>query len=156
MLGHRVMTVEDYTGILRRRIWLIVVPAIVLSGAAYLVSLKLTKKYESRTTVLVEAQRVPSELVKSLETGDPGEKLASMKEQIMSKSRLQPIVERFGLFNDSDLSIDARVAELQKAILVIAVDPMAGTRVSALPGFRISVILSDPRLAQQVCAEVTS
>jgi len=156
MLGHRVMTMEDYTGILRRRLWLVVVPAIVLSGAAYLVSLKLPKKYTSTTTVLVEGQRVSTELVKSLETGDPNEKLASMKEQIMSNSRLQPIVERFGLFNDKDLTIDGRVAELQKVIVVAPIDQMAGTRPNSLPGFHISVTLSDPLLAQQVCGEITS
>jgi polysaccharide chain length determinant protein (PEP-CTERM system associated) len=156
MLGHRAMTMEDYTGILRRRVWLIVVPALVLCGAAYVVSLKLTKKYESKTTVLVDPQRVPSELVKSLETGDPAEKLNSMKELIMSNSRLQPIVERFGLFNDQDLSTEGRVAQLQKVISVAPVEPMQGTRASTLPGFRISVVLSDPRLAQQVCAEITS
>jgi polysaccharide chain length determinant protein (PEP-CTERM system associated) len=156
MLGHRVMTMQDYTGILRRRIWLIIVPAIVLSGAAYLVSLKLPKKYESKTTVLVEGQRVSSDLVKPLETGDPNEKLASMKEQIMSNSRLQPIVERFGLFNDRDLSIEERVTELQKVIGVDPFSQMAGTRSNSLPGFHITVTLSDPLLAQQVCGEITS
>src|SRR5579864_295700 len=156
MLGHRAMSMEDYTGILRRRIWLIVVPAIVLSVAAYLVSLKLTKKYESTTKVLVEGQRVSSDLVKNFDTEDPGEKLASLKEQIMSNSRLQPIVERFGLFNDKGLTIDARVAELQKVIVVAPIDQMPGTRPNTLPGFHISVTLSDPRLAQQVCADITS
>ena len=92
MLGHRMMSVEDYTSILRRHLWLIVLPAVVLCAAAYGVSTKLTKKYESRTTVLVQSQRVPSELVKQLEAGDPNERLNSMKEQIMSNSRLQPIV----------------------------------------------------------------
>jgi polysaccharide chain length determinant protein (PEP-CTERM system associated) len=156
MLGHRVMTMEDYTGILRRRLWLIIVPAIVLSGAAYFVSLKLPKKYESTTTVLVQGQRVSSDLVKNFETEDPNTKLASMKEQIMSNSRLQPIVERFGLFNEGNLSIDARVGKLQAAIGVVPIDQMAGTRPNSLPGFRISVVLSDPRLAQQVCGEITS
>ena len=156
MLGHRTMSVEDYTNILRRHMWLILVPAVVFCGAAYFVSLKLTKKYESRTTVLVESQRVPSELVKSLEVGDPNEKLNSMKEKIMSNPRLQPIVDRFGLFNEPNVSIDARIAELQKVILVVPVEPMAGTRSSTLPGFRISVTLSDPHLAQEVCSEITS
>ncbi len=156
MLGHRTMSVDDYIGILRRHIWVILVPAVVFCGAAYFVSLKLTKKYESRTTVLVQSQRVPSELVKQLETGDPNERLNSMKEQIMSNSRLQPIVERFGLFSEPNVSIDARIAELQKVIVVVPVDTMAGTRSSALPGFRISVTLSDPHLAQEVCSEITS
>jgi len=156
MLGHRPMTMEDYTSILRRRVWLIVVPAIVFCGAAYLVSLKLTKKYESKTTVLVEGQRVSSDLVKNFDTEDPGEKLASLKEQIMSNSRLQPIVERFGLFNDKDVTVDARVAELQKVIVVAPIEQMAGTRPNRLPGFHILVTLSDPHLAQQVCADITS
>jgi len=156
MLGHRMMSVEDYTSILKRHLWLILVPAVICCGAAYFVSLKLTKKYESRTTVLVESQRVPSELVKSLETGDPNERLSTMKEQIMSNSRLQPIVERFGLFYEPGASIDARIAELQKVIFVVPVEGMSGTRSSTLPGFRISVTLSDPHLAQQVCSEITS
>jgi polysaccharide chain length determinant protein (PEP-CTERM system associated) len=156
MLGHRVMSVEDYTSILRRHVWLIVVPAIALCGVAFGASQLLTKKYESKTTVLVQSQRVPSELVKSLEVGDPNEKLNSMKEQIMSNARLQPIVERFGLFNDPSLSIDARITELQKVIVVVPVEPMAGTRSSTLPGFRISVTLSDPHMAQEVCSEITS
>jgi polysaccharide chain length determinant protein (PEP-CTERM system associated) len=150
------MTMEDYTGILRRRLWLIVVPAVVLTGAAYFVSQKLPKKYESTTTVLVQGQRVSSDLVKSFETEDPNTKLASMKEQIMSNSRLQPIVERFGLFNEGNVSIDARVGRLQAAIGVVPIDQMAGTRPNSLPGFRISVVLSDPKLAQQVCGEITS
>lgn len=156
MLGHRAMSIEDYTSILRRRVWVIVIPAVVCCVAAYVVSLKLPKKYESRTTVLVEAQRVPSDLVKPLEVGDPNEKLNSMKEQIMSNSRLQPIVERFGLFYDPSLSIDARIQMLQKVIVVQPVDPMPGTRSSALPGFRISVTLDDAHMAQQVCSEITS
>jgi polysaccharide chain length determinant protein (PEP-CTERM system associated) len=156
MLGHRAMSIEDYTSILRRHVWLIITPAVILCGAAYLVSLKLPKKYESKTTVLVEAQRVPSDLVKPLEVGDPNEKLNSMKEKIMSNSRLQPIVERFGLFYEPNVSIDARIQELQKVILVQPVDPMPGTRSSSLPGFRISVTLSDAHLAQEVCGEITS
>ena len=156
MFGHRQLTTEDFTSILLRRVWLIVVPAVLVCIAAYLVSFKLTNKYESKTTVLVEAQRVPDELVKSLDTGDPNEKLASMKEQIMSNSRLQPIVERFGLFNDRGLSLDARVAELQAVIHVVAIEQMAETRAPGLPGFHISVTLSNPHLAQQVCSEITS
>jgi polysaccharide chain length determinant protein (PEP-CTERM system associated) len=156
MFGHREMKMEDYTSILRRRVWLIVLPAVILGLAAFGVSLKLPKKYESTTTVLVEAQRVSDTLVKSLETGDPNEKLVSMKEQIMSNSRLQPIVERFGLFGDTGSTIEGRVAELRKVIVVTPVEPFAQTRASALPGFRISVTLGEAHLAQQVCSEITS
>jgi polysaccharide chain length determinant protein (PEP-CTERM system associated) len=156
MLGHRTMTAEDYMSILRRRVWLVAVPTVCLCLAGYAVCLKLTKKYESTATILVEGQRVSDALVKNLETGDPNDKLSSMKARIMSNSTLQPIVERFGLFDTRGLSMDARVAELQAAIHEDPVEQMAQTHASSLPGFHISVTLSDPHLAQQVCSEITS
>jgi polysaccharide chain length determinant protein (PEP-CTERM system associated) len=156
MLGPRPMTPEDYLKILRRRIWVIVIPAVVVCAATYLVSLKIPNRYTSQTLVLVEGQRVPDSIVRTMVTGDLNARLASMQEQIMSRTRLQPIVERFGLFSDSRLPMEERVNNLAKAIVVTPVRPMAQTQTNELPGFYISVTLSDARLAQQVCTDVTS
>ena len=48
------------------------------------------------------------------------------------------------------------VAELQKAIEVTPILPMAETRASNLPGFYVNVTLSNARTAQQVCTTITS
>ncbi len=58
MFGHREMTLEDYTSILRRRKWLLIIPAVLMCAATYVVSLWIPNRYESTTTVLVEEQRV--------------------------------------------------------------------------------------------------
>ena len=52
--------------------------------------------------------------------------------------------------------MDDLVGRLQKAIEVSAVQPMAETQASSLPGFFVSVTLDNPRTAQQVCTAVTS
>jgi polysaccharide chain length determinant protein (PEP-CTERM system associated) len=154
MFGHRTMTMEDYTGILRRRKWLMIAPAIVLGLAAYLVSLKIPNRYESVTSVLIEEQRVSDAIVKPIVTGDSGQQLTTMRERILSRTRLQPIVERFGLFSNAGLPLEDRITKLHDAIKVTPTAAMEGTRANQLPGFSILVTLDDPRLAQQVCSEI--
>src|SRR5207253_2317157 len=104
-------------------IWVIVIPSVVVCAATYLVSLKIPNRYTSQTLVLVEGQRVPDSIVRTMVTGDLNARLASMQEQIMSRTRLQPIVERFGLFSDSHLPMEERVNNLAKAIVVTPVRP---------------------------------
>nr|HEV7954607.1 hypothetical protein [Candidatus Acidoferrales bacterium] len=154
MLGHRPMVTEDYTGILRRRKWLLIIPAVVLSVAAYLVSLRIPNRYESVTSVMIEEQRVSDSIVKPILNGDSSQKLTTMKERILSRTRLQPIVERFGLFSDKGLPLEERITMLHDSIKVTPTPAMEGTRANQLPGFSIQVTLNDPRLAQQVCSEI--
>ena len=156
MLGHRQMTMEDFTGIMRRHGLLLVVPAVLACVGTYMVSLKLPNRYESKTLVLVEGQRIPDTFVKSVISEDIGTRLSSMQEQILSRTRLEPIVDQYGLFNNQGLTPEDRVNQLVKAITLTPIETMATTRSSQLPGFSISVKLNDARQAQQVCAEITS
>jgi polysaccharide chain length determinant protein (PEP-CTERM system associated) len=81
-----------------------------------------------------------------------------MQEQILSRSRLEPIIERFGLYASMRKSstMDDLIVELRKSIQVTPVAPMQGTRDNNLPGFHIDVTLESPQLAQEVCTEVSS
>jgi polysaccharide chain length determinant protein (PEP-CTERM system associated) len=154
MLGHRDMTMEDYIGIARRRIWLLVVPPIVVCVGAYFVARIIPPRYSSTTQVLIQGQSVSPEIVPTIITGQLNERLASMKEQILSRTYLQPLLERFSLFNDSKLSLEARVQRLRDSIEVDPIRAMEDTRASQLPGFKITVTLGSGRLAQQVCSEI--
>ncbi|MBZ5515337.1 MAG: lipopolysaccharide biosynthesis protein [Acidobacteriia bacterium] len=158
MLGHRELNFEDYMAILRRRRWIILIPMVVAPLVTYLVSLTLSDRYTSRTLVLVEQQKVPDSVVKSVVTEDLAQRLASMEEQILSRTRLQPIIEKFGLFKEDagKLHMEDMVDRLRKSIEVTPIRPMTGTRSEELPGFYISFTAGNARLAQQVCAEITS
>jgi polysaccharide chain length determinant protein (PEP-CTERM system associated) len=154
MLGHRDMTMEDYVGIVRRRIWLLIVPPIALCIGAYFVSRIIPPRFASTTQVIVQAQSVSTEIVAPIITGQMNERLASMKEQILSRSHLQPLIERFSIFKDTKLSPEAKIQNLHDAIQVDPIHAMEDTRASQLPGFKITVTLGSARLAQQVCSEI--
>jgi len=158
MLGHRQLNLDDYLEILRRRWWVILIPALVGCVGAYLFSRTLANQYTSRTLVLVEEQAVPDTYVKSVVTGDIGQRLGTMQEQILSRTRLQPIIEKFGLFgNDKGrVAMEDLVDRLRKDISITPIQSLVSTKEGELPGFAIGFTANDPRLAQQVCAEITS
>jgi polysaccharide chain length determinant protein (PEP-CTERM system associated) len=152
MLGHRELTVQDYVNILKRRFWLILACALVLLGVGLAVCFIVPPQYVSQTLVIVEQQKVPENYVKPVVTEDLNARLASMKEQILSRSRLEPIIERFNLFAGNNATMDDRVDSTRKAILITPI--VSGA--NKMPGFYISFRAQNPRNAQQVCAEITS
>jgi polysaccharide chain length determinant protein (PEP-CTERM system associated) len=153
MLGHRALNLEDYTTILKRRWWIVVIPALILPILTYGISHLVQPRYTSQTLVLVEQQKVPDNYVKPVVTEDLGGRLASMKEQILSRSRIQPIIERFNLYGESKMSMDDRIDAVRKNI---DIKPIQSTNSAGIPGFYISYQASDPRTAQLVCGEITS
>ena len=158
MLGHRQLNLDDYLEILRRRWWVILIPTLVGCVGAYLFSRTLANQYTSHTLVLVEEQEVPDSYVKSVVTGDIGQRLGTMQEQILSRTRLQPIIEKFGLFrNDKGkVAMEDLVDRMRKDISIAPIQSLVSTKAGELPGFAIGFTANDPRLAQEVCAEITS
>ncbi len=153
MLGHRTLSPEDYFAILKKRWWILAVPALILPILAFAASYLVSPQYTSQTLVLVEQQKVPDTLVKPVIAEDITARLASMKEQILSRSRLQPILERFNLFATDHMNMDDRLDLMRKNI---DIKPIQSEMAHGLPGFFISFKASDARTAQAVCEEITS
>jgi polysaccharide chain length determinant protein (PEP-CTERM system associated) len=154
MLGHRALTLQDYGAILKRRWWIIAIPAIIFPIIGFLyVTYFVQPDYISQTLVLVEQQKVPESYVKAVVTEDLNGRLATMKEQILSRSRLQPIIERFNLFANGKMSMDDRIDLMRKNI---GITPIQSAMARGLPGFYISFKANDPRTAQLVCGEIQS
>jgi polysaccharide chain length determinant protein (PEP-CTERM system associated) len=158
MIGHRELNFDDYLVILSRRWWIVLAGIIVGISLAYGLCRVLPKSYTSKTLVLIEPPTVPPDYVQPVITGSLNERLASMTEQILSRTRLQPIVEEFNLFpkDRSRIPLEGLVSRLRKDIEVKPIRPTPGTRSNGLPGFTVSVKLGSPQLAQKVCAQITS
>lgn len=153
MLGHRELTIEDYVDILKRRIWLILSCAALFLAIGIAATHVIAPKYQSQTLILIEQQKVPENYVKPVVEPDLNTRLASMKEQILSRSRLEPIILRFDLFANGKASMDDRVDMTQKAI---GIKPIPSGQSGGIPGFYVTFTAKDPHLAQQVCAEITT
>lgn len=158
MLEHREMTFDDYLAVVRRRWWLILLSAILGPAIGYAIALALPSRYTSQTLVLVEQQRVPDTFVASVITEELAARLGTMQEQIFSRTRLQPIIEKFGLFKNKvgRVPMEDLVDDMRGDILLKPVVSVASARGRDMPGFYLSFTADNPRVAQQVCAEITS
>ncbi len=153
MLGHRELTMEDYTDILKRRIWLILASALTFLAIGVALTFVLHPQFQSQTMILIEEQKVPEDYVKPVVEQDLSSRLASMKEQILSRSRIEPIIRQYDLFDGKNASMDDRVALMQKAI---GIKPIQSNQDRGMPGFSVTFTAADPRIAQKVCGEITS
>ena len=138
----------------RRRLW---VAASVFMGWALLTAVAwvIPAKYRSETLILVEQQRVPEHYVEPNIALDLQQRLQSMSEQILSRTRLMAIIEKFHLYNanrrdDSDIAVE----KMRKDISIDLVKS-DGTR-NPIAAFKISYSANSPIVAQQVTAELTS
>ncbi len=157
-MTQRELTPADYLAMLRRRWVLIAIFAVIGPPLAFGISLLLPSRYMSQTLVLVDQQTVPTDFVRPVDTTDISQRLSSMQQQILSRTRLEPLIHQFGLF-PKDInreSVETLVGRLQKAVEVTPVRPMEETRANNLPGFFVNVTLDNPRTAQQVCTAITS
>jgi polysaccharide chain length determinant protein (PEP-CTERM system associated) len=157
MIGHRQLTMEDYSAILRRHKRTLILLAVLGPVVGYLVCLVLPKEYTSQAVVLVDQPAVSPSYVTDISTGDLKQRLTTLQEQILSRSRLEAMINKFGLYPEErkqQASIEGLVDRLRKKITVTPVKPMAESNSTQLPGFYIKVSDRDPALAQKMCNEV--
>jgi polysaccharide chain length determinant protein (PEP-CTERM system associated) len=158
MVRNGEIAISDVKRILRRYWWIPTFMTIVLGGVGLAASLVLPKKYTSSTLVLVEQPTVPKDLIKPVITDDLNQRMNSMKAQILSRSRLEMIINKFNLYPQlrSTTHMEDLVEKLKTTINVELIQPLTGSANQDPPGFNVSVTFDDPQLAQQICQEITS
>jgi polysaccharide chain length determinant protein (PEP-CTERM system associated) len=158
MIQNRELTMDDYLAMLRRRLWVILVPALIAPGIGFAISYLFPAKYTSQATVLVEGQKV--DYVKPLSGEDLMQRISSLQQQVLGRNRLQPTVESLGLVK-SGTSADDAIDEVRKNVNVSLVFAQGATQKrkvgeSDVLGFQVGYTASNPRVAQQVCSQITS
>src|SRR5882762_3027729 len=158
MVRNGEITVADVKRILRRYWWMPAFITVTLGAMGLAASLVLPKKYTSSTLVLVEQPTVPTDVIKPVITNDLNQRMASMKAQILSRSRLEPIINKFDLYpvERKTTHMEDLVEKLKSAVHVDLIEPLAGSADREPPGFNVSVTFDNPQLAQQICQEITS
>jgi polysaccharide chain length determinant protein (PEP-CTERM system associated) len=158
MVRNGEISVADVKRILRRYWWIPAFITVTLGAIGLAASLVLPKKYTSSTLVLVEQPTVPPEVIKPVITNDLNQRMASMKAQILSRSRLEPIISKFDLYpaERKTTHMDDLVDKLKGAVHVELIEPLTGAADRQPPGFNVSVTFDNPQLAQQICQEITS
>ena len=98
MLPGKTYTPDDYLRMAWRRRWFIAIPIVVIASATAVVSMFLPNRYRASTSILIVPQRVPENFVQPTVTADLGERLNVISQQILSRTRLERIVQEFNLY----------------------------------------------------------
>jgi succinoglycan biosynthesis transport protein ExoP len=91
---------RDYFFILLKRKRYFFIPFLVLFTIITAVALLLPAVYESTSTILIEDQQIPPEFVRSTVTGFADQRIQSLTQQILSRTRLWEIIQQFKLYLD--------------------------------------------------------
>jgi polysaccharide chain length determinant protein (PEP-CTERM system associated) len=115
-----------------RRKWLGVIVFLLPLTAATAMIMALPDLYESSALVVIERQQVPEAFVRSTVTSELEIRLQTMSQEILSRSRLESLVARMGLYRDlkgprsaeeavdrlrRDIRLELRTADANRAVL---------------------------------------
>jgi len=149
MLPGKTFTPEELLGALRQRIWLLLVPFALVAVGTAVGARFLPDKYRSETVILVVPQRVPESYVKATVTARIEDRLQSITQQILSRTRLEKIIQDFDLYPDRRRTgVMEDVVEYMRTQIDV--------RVVKGDAFRVSYVGDNARTVMQVVERLTS
>jgi polysaccharide chain length determinant protein (PEP-CTERM system associated) len=144
------LNIGYYLSLVSRRRWFIIVPFCLAMIVGMVLAVKLPKIYEASTLILVQPQRVPEKIVTPVIEGYIETRISTLSQQIMSRSNLERVIEKYKLFSgpdSADMLAEDKVESLRKRIKVQIGDARAR---KVTDSFSILFQDSDPQIAMKV------
>jgi polysaccharide chain length determinant protein (PEP-CTERM system associated) len=166
MSENRELTMDDYLAMLRRRLKVILIPALLAPLAGFMVSYVFPPRYTSTSTVLVEGQKVPDNYVQPVITSDFTQRVQSLEERVQTTSKLRSMIEsrlpnlvrpeeEGKLISDiqQNLSVQPVITSMSASAAGAsgAKKKKASATEEPVPGFNVSYTDSDAARAQKIC-----
>jgi polysaccharide chain length determinant protein (PEP-CTERM system associated) len=151
--GIRVRTLNpnDIMRAVVRRRWLVLVPCAVGIAAAPFLARLAPERYRSETLIMVVPQRVPDSYVKPTVTETVEERLPAITDQILSRTRLERIIQEMDLYQSERgrMVMEDVVAQMRKDVKVGVVGKEANS-------FRVSFVNGAAETARKVTERLAS
>src|SRR5258708_602259 len=139
-----------------RRRWYVFAPVFILGISSFVVAELWPLLYRSESLILGEGQKVPEQYVTPNVVSTLQSRLDSMTQRILSRTRLQRLIEDFGLdTKERAHMVMDDVMDLMRKNTGVEVVQGQG-RNGDVTGFRIAFSAHDPKTAQRVANEITS
>ena len=147
-------TTSEYIEILRRRIWYIVIPFVLILTGASAYAIFAPRQYKASTLVLVSPQTIPEAFVQATVTSKVEERLQSIAQEVLSRTRLEQIISDLKLYQkeQKSLSREEVVGLMQKDIKI----ELPTHREESKGFFTISYIGRDPNTVTTVANRLAS
>jgi len=149
------LEMSDYLELLRRRAWMVLACLLVGLLGAGVVFLVIPKTYRSSTLILVESQKVPTDMIKPVTVDTIEERLISIQQQIFSRTLLRKVIEEFGLYQDklARQPLEDVIEDMRKDMKVTTVDDRLRRSIQA---FTIAYEGVDPLTVMRVTNKLAS
>jgi uncharacterized protein involved in exopolysaccharide biosynthesis len=166
MSENRELTMDDYLAMLRRRLKVILIPALLAPLAGYGVSYAFSPKFTSQSTVLVEGQKVPDSLVQSVITSDFTQRIQTLSQRVLNPNRLRPVIQSLALVKPDEenkliediqhnMTVEPVITSMSAAGMAGAKKKRPSASDEPVPGFNVNYTDSEPVRAQKICDALT-
>ncbi len=160
----------QYIDMVLRRKWLFIIPALLISLAGVFLAATLPPSYRSTTVIMVERQQVPEAYVTPTDKTPFNQRLNTMRQQVMSRPKLEKIINDFHLYQDIP-SLNPFIAALKRVGINIKARPLTKEEMldrmigdidarviggSSGDAFSISYTGTDPNVTMQVTNTLAS
>ena len=94
----RGVDVWHYIAILRRRIYFLVIPFVLVFAGGFAMAMLMPAIYVAEGKLLVESQQIPTELVRPTITATAKERIQVIEQRVMTRDNLLAIADKYQLF----------------------------------------------------------
>ena len=153
------LSLSELRQIARRRVLYFIIPAVLVWVVGAVLAYSLPSVYQSTGVILVEAQEIPEDLVRSTVTGFAERRIQVINQRVMSSANLRRIVDRFDLYaaERSQMPISAVLDRFRSDVSLSTISAEVSDRAeSATIAFEVTYESTDPGIAQRVANELTS
>jgi polysaccharide chain length determinant protein (PEP-CTERM system associated) len=149
------MELRDYGKLFLRRKWLIVFSFLVILFAAVVYCVVTPELYKSSTTILIIPQSVPQDYVRSTVSVKVEQQLATIKQQVMSRTTLMKVMEELRLFEKERKSLSPEeVVELMRKR--VGIEVVSGKARDTSDAFTLSFQYENPKAAMAAASRLAS
>jgi polysaccharide chain length determinant protein (PEP-CTERM system associated) len=153
MLPGKKIALDDMFPMVRRRLWLLVIPPVLTLFAALLYSSTVPNIYQSDMLIAIDPQRVPDAFVRSTVTLETDRRLDAITVQVLSRTNLERVIREKELYLEERqlLPMEDVVLKMREAINVNLEFPRPRWGAPLEPtSFHVKFTYPDPNMAAAV------
>ncbi|OGR00947.1 MAG: hypothetical protein A2505_03925 [Deltaproteobacteria bacterium RIFOXYD12_FULL_55_16] len=162
-MAAQIKSLSDLKAVLLRRRWYLILPSCAIFWATVATVFLLPSIYRSTSTILIEEQEIPTNLVRTTVTRYAQQRLGIIYQRLISTSRILAIIKEFHLYPElqNKISPDEIAAKMKGDIVLNfikadVVDPKTGQASPATIAFTLSYQGKKPEQTQKIASVLTS
>jgi polysaccharide biosynthesis transport protein len=146
---------EEIVRLAGKSAWLLVIPLVVATAAAVAIGERLPKKFKSDTLIMLVPQRIPDSYVKAAGSDSLEDRLATLEDQLLSRSRLERIILDLNLYAALRQTLPMEdVVQRMRRDITVSTTQGKGSKEST--SFRIEYVSNDSKIAQKTTERLAS